>query len=802
MPLGLDDGEDGEISEQVELPKLSSTVLYPDILPGVDIQYDTAGLNIKESIIVNQRQTSYTYCFRLSLADLTPAEQEDGSILLNNAAGEAIYQIPVPYMIDANYQMSYDVTYDLAEVADGYLLTVTADPEWIHQEGRALPVTIDPALIVAAGNVNDDIITNLVSQEYPNKKYNGSQLYMGNQGGPGKDLNAYLYFSALPTIPANCSVVGATVSLYKMDYSYVGLSKFYGQIHQVTGDKPNDYSSYTRWIYDINWNTAPAYSETVEDYAELYPTGATGKYIDWDISRAVCNWYANRKNNNRTLAITPYAPTGFTSTNYACTAYYTFTNTHRPIFIVYYRNNVGLEGYYTYQNISAGRAGSGYISDYTSQLTIANTVVSSASNTLPFGITAYYNSANRNQYFADSEAAGIHTVNYSGMRCGAGWKLSIQESIRQITVKTEDASNEYYVYNDADGSEHYFLITGKSSPYLDEDGLNLSLKVDGSTFTLTDKKDNVKEFYNGYLTKISDADGNAIYLLYNGKEYSAGGTSWKPASGSANYVSKIIRINNNGSAADVQTTLFTLNYANGFLQSIQDIGGRETKFGYAPVAGFYQLTAVTYPDGQKAEYGYNSTTGALVKAYDGEAKVGIGLIYRNFNGTLCVEKVREFAAASVTGTETVGNQWHLWVSSPNMKEYRFYGPDQKKDTADDTVVRYTFDHTGKTVNIVNFNTDRSHILGVSSASYTANSNTKTKNRLSGAAAAGYMAQNLLNNSGFEKSSTSGYAWVTAVSEQSTQVAAAFRNSVTEVNPALNPHTGNYLLKTYIKGEKV
>lgn len=127
-PLSLDDGEGSEISEQVELPKLSSTVLYPDILPGVDLRYDTVGLNIKESIIVNQRQTSYTYCFRLSLADLTPAEQEDGSILLNNAAGDAIYQIPAPYMIDANHQVSYDVSYDLAEVADGYLLTVTAIP--------------------------------------------------------------------------------------------------------------------------------------------------------------------------------------------------------------------------------------------------------------------------------------------------------------------------------------------------------------------------------------------------------------------------------------------------------------------------------------------------------------------------------------------------------------------------------------------------------------------------------------------------------------------------------------------------
>ena len=378
--------------------------------------------------------------------------------------GEAVYTVPAPYMIDAAGEVSYHVTYTLDEVENGYILTVTADRAWIEESGRALPVTIDPALLVTSGGVQDDIVANFVSQASPTKKYNGSQLYMGNQGGAGKNLNAYLYFKTLPTIPANCSVVGATVSLYKMDYSHVGMSKFYGQIRQVTGDKPSGYSNYTSWIYDINWNTAPAYSETVEDYAELYSTGSTGKYIDWDISRAVCNWYTDRTINNRTLAITPYAPTGFTGTNYACTAYYTFTNTRRPIFIVYYRNNVGLESYYTYQTVSASRAGTGYISDYTSQLTLANTAVSSSSNALPFSITAYYNSANRNKYFVDSNSAGIHTVNYTGMRSGAGWKLSIQESIRLITVKTEDVSYEYYVYHDGDGSEHYFLKTGKAVP--------------------------------------------------------------------------------------------------------------------------------------------------------------------------------------------------------------------------------------------------------------------------------------------------------------------------------------------------
>lgn len=86
----------------------------PTFSPGVDLQYDTAGFNIKESIIVRAPQSSYTYHFRLSLNGLTPAEQEDGSILLKNAEGVSIYEIPAPNMVDATGAFSQDVTYTIS----------------------------------------------------------------------------------------------------------------------------------------------------------------------------------------------------------------------------------------------------------------------------------------------------------------------------------------------------------------------------------------------------------------------------------------------------------------------------------------------------------------------------------------------------------------------------------------------------------------------------------------------------------------------------------------------------------------
>lgn len=796
--------EETSIAEQVELPNFASTILYPDFLPDVDLQYDAYGQNIKESILINSQQDAYSYRFFLELTDLTPILKESGAIALANVNGDEIYMIPAPYMIDDEGVFSDDVHFSLEAVNGGYLLTVTASEAWINEDDRAFPVTIDPALILLSGGTQDDIVSNFVKEQNPTQHCNGSQLYMGNNGGSGKNMNGYLYFKTLPTIPTNCSVVGASFSLHKMGYSHVGLPKFYGQVHEVTGSKPSSYSAYTSWIYGITWNTAPSFSDTVEDYAELYPTGNSGKDITWDISRLVCKWY-DEGTENRTIAITPYSPNGFASNRYACAAFYTFTGTtqHRPKFIVQYRNNVGLEGHYTYQTVDAGRAGTGYVGDYTSQFTLANTIVSSSSNTLPLSITAYFNSANRNTYFTDNEAAGIHSVNYTGMKVGAGWKLSIQESIRLITVSTRDASLDYYVYNDADGSEHYFQKSGMSSPYKDEDGLGFELTVSGTTFTLKDQKDNQKVFYNGYLGKILDANGNAIYLLYNGKEYSASNTLWQPTSGTANYVSKIVRVNDNGSAADIVTTLFNFSYSGGFLQYIEDAAGNRTLFGYKNVNNLQRMFRFTYPDGKRAEYSFDSATGSMLKAYDCEAQVGVGFTYRTFLGTLCVQKVREFAAATIDGTETVGSQWHLWVYDRGLKEYRFYGPDQAPETSDDTIARYVFDHTGKTVTITNYDYNRVNILGVTNTSYTSNANTKTKNRVSGASATGYVAVNLLNNSGFENESNTGnYKWTLMRSADISATNAAIRTKLVETSPDFTPRTGAYLLKTYITAANV
>lgn len=66
------------------VPNYASSILYPDFMPDVDLQYDAYGQNIKESILINAPQEDYSYRFYLELTDLIPSLQESGAIVLAN----------------------------------------------------------------------------------------------------------------------------------------------------------------------------------------------------------------------------------------------------------------------------------------------------------------------------------------------------------------------------------------------------------------------------------------------------------------------------------------------------------------------------------------------------------------------------------------------------------------------------------------------------------------------------------------------------------------------------------------------
>ena len=272
--------------------------------------------------------------------------------------------------------------------------------------------------------------------------------------------NAFRYYwklSSLPTIPQNSIVTSSTVSLYQ----------YMGNMFQssVTSAPVCVYEMTSAWDETITWNTQPNLNGYVVDY-EMVSADMEDVYLTWDITRIAKKWYYGAANNGVSFRTLPESGT-FENSLYAF--FYTADSSSlRPTFTVTYRNSAGLEDYYTYHTQSIGRAGTGYLQDYTSQLTLVRTDITAYSTVLPFTISHVYNDAYAGQMFTRSMGSNtIYTADFSSMTMGYGWKLSVQETVIPVTIGDE----LYYVYNDSDGTEHYFALV--DGTYRDEDGLGL-----------------------------------------------------------------------------------------------------------------------------------------------------------------------------------------------------------------------------------------------------------------------------------------------------------------------------------------
>ena len=85
-----------------KLNNVVSKATYKSIYDGIDLEYILVGNNIKENIIVNDKQEEYKYSFEIKLNKLNAELKNNEIILTDSDTGEKVYEIPAPYMLDAN----------------------------------------------------------------------------------------------------------------------------------------------------------------------------------------------------------------------------------------------------------------------------------------------------------------------------------------------------------------------------------------------------------------------------------------------------------------------------------------------------------------------------------------------------------------------------------------------------------------------------------------------------------------------------------------------------------------------------
>lgn len=235
--------------EEAKNANFASTVLYKDVLPGVDLEYIVDPGTVKENIIVEEKASSYRYTFTLNMTGLYPTLLKDGSIIVRDQETDAKkYEIPAPFMYDALGNMSEDVTYTLLGTNDTYTLTVTANADWINAKGRNFPVTIDPTYVETTPfdtDEFDDVGYDCMEDTYidsddPNVAHGFKSLLWVRS-------NRITYIKVpTPQLPQDAIVDWAELSAYYYYYSYVTGGMVRVSAHNVIGSWSED---------DLTWNS-------------------------------------------------------------------------------------------------------------------------------------------------------------------------------------------------------------------------------------------------------------------------------------------------------------------------------------------------------------------------------------------------------------------------------------------------------------------------------------------------------------------------------------------------------------------
>lgn len=691
---------------------LTSAVKYENIFDGASLEYVVAESSIKENIIVNSPMAAYEYSFVVEADNLVPVMMDNGGIELKDENNRTIFVIPSGCMFDADGDSSTEVTYKLEPLENGkHLLRVIADAEWINAAGRKFPVTIDPPVFIQ-GFYN--IETGTLNERYPNG-HSGQKATeeLGYYSGTGKNCRILVRVNNLPTLPDNSYVVYSGINLYEVAYSDIAMSSLRIQAQPLNYNSPTE----GYWCLYHTWNDCPSLGSVI-DWADVYNRR---QFYSWNVTREAIKWY-NDPSQNYGICLKACKEGSMNSSSCANVGFASSNTTNagaRPYFVVQYRNCAGLEGYYSYQNHSIKRAGTGYIGDYSGQLTVVKNDFSSASTVNAAGISHVYNS----MYSANEYSSYITGASgkYSGMKLGRGWMLDIQQIITEH-------DNGYLLYADGDGTVHYFSLDG--SVYKDEDGLNLTITKSGNNYTLKDKKDNISYFSNGMLSYQQDANGNRVSYSIN----------------SSGQIVSVTRQN----SGESQETIATLNYSDGYLTSILDAAGNTTTYGYDSSG---RLTGITHPDGTTVTYAYNSNS-KLIKAADNESGYSMNYEYNSITG-----KVSKFYECGTDSTgQVVGASVLVDGTYNGIQSYRHCGANRVLGDGDDIVSHHVLDYFGRTTSSYTTNADMTKIYGASSSAYTTNSGTSaTNNRVLASSTVGVQSINLLSDVGIENQGSIGAA---------------------------------------------
>ena len=741
------------------LNNLVSKAVYADIYDGIDIEYILVGNNIKENIIVKEKQDSYTFSFELTLNKLS-AELIDGAIILSDYdTDEQIYEIPVPYMLDANNVYSNSVEYSLVQDSKWkYTLTVTADAEWINADDRAFPVTIDPTI----GTNRSTIETTTVKNPNFLPVIDGTIKI-------GFGYIAYLKQSEFPTLPNDAYMTEAKLNLTR----YGGAGVYIGAYQVLT-----DWDEALTWE-EVQNNEKGRINLYPSDYNFIHDT--CGEY-SWDITEIVRQW--NQGATNYGIALKSMNEQDYES----IASFYNPNNEieNCPMITITYRDMKGVESYYPLISQSMGIGGTGYVNLATGQLTYCIDTLTTTENLFGFTTSMIYNSALAGEKYQYGNAQ----VGYVNTYEAYGFKVNVHETlIKNSHIGTDGLGEVYYVWADGDGTEHYFYQSTKSGEqyvYYDEDGLQLKLitnmEEDGSTSPygqyckIVDSNFNERIFANyqnaltsntlgaWYLDSYVDKNGNKLRIQKDGSKR-PNDIKLTP-NGTTDTITMISSLYN---SSGVLTLLWCESAKEGFLFRHSDTpqnelnltGGRylremlhlscASNISWREIINEFisdfdnEYEGITVNSLIRYEYTENGLLESIENTFTGQS---LKYEYRE-NGQ--VSNIKEYGANNALGQS-------IYIDYDNeLTHVRTSGANDIIGDRDDLFNYYVLDNHGRVVSSYTTNFEGNKIYGATVGQYV-DDNENAKNSIKSSSIIGITSSNYLINGDFEHASNPKEYW--------------------------------------------
>lgn len=268
------------VQEAAEINNRSS-ISYSNVRANTDIEYVLTGNDIKENIIVKQQGGNYDYEFKITLVGLSAVLNDDNTVtFIDKTDAQEKYMIPLPYMYDANGEVSYDVQYGLESLGnDTYILSVSADEGWINAAERAFPVVIDPTVIKTM------LYDTYIDSSNPASSYGSSdKLWVSS-------TRTTFVRGFLPALPEGATFHEAY--LYAAYYYYDSVTTGYVTVGVYQALESWNEVGHT-WNYANTMNNLGLSTTLVTTQNLSATVGATAdapQWMEFDITTAVASWY-------------------------------------------------------------------------------------------------------------------------------------------------------------------------------------------------------------------------------------------------------------------------------------------------------------------------------------------------------------------------------------------------------------------------------------------------------------------------------------------------------------------------------